>query len=172
MGWYRNSYPKITVEQCLIFSIFALKRDGILKHADGWTGASMWRNNRGEQTAAIRTTYMPQSQAIQLEYVVTENATGRNTNVCYTVNVTRTRCNFGGWRYWFVCPTSRPGSTCNRRVGKLYLPPGGVYFGCRHCYNLTYRSCQESKRSRMLWRLFHPGHFRKRYLARPKRKFK
>jgi hypothetical protein len=28
-------------------------------------------------------------------------------------------------------------------MGKLYLPPGGRYFGCRHCYGLTYRSCQE-----------------------------
>ncbi len=23
------------------------------------------------------------------------------------------------------------------------MPPGGRYFGCRICYNLTYRSCQE-----------------------------
>jgi hypothetical protein len=35
------------------------------------------------------------------------------------------------------------GSPCYRRVGKLYLPPGGRYFGCRHCYDLTYTSCQE-----------------------------
>ncbi len=24
------------------------------------------------------------------------------------------------------------------------LPPNGQYFGCRHCYDLTYRSSQES----------------------------
>ena len=35
------------------------------------------------------------------------------------------------------------GHACNRRVAKLYLPPGGRYFGCRHCYRLTYRSVQE-----------------------------
>ena len=29
-------------------------------------------------------------------------------------------------------------------MGKLYLPPGGRYFGCRHCHDLTYRSRQES----------------------------
>ncbi len=40
---------------------------------------------------------------------------------------------------------------CERRVGKLWLPPGAIYFGCRHCYGLTYRSCQEShKRDRMV----------------------
>jgi hypothetical protein len=29
-------------------------------------------------------------------------------------------------------------------VAKLYLPPGGDYYGCRHCYNLTYQSCRDS----------------------------
>ena len=28
--------------------------------------------------------------------------------------------------------------------GKLYLPPGGKYYGCRHCYDLTYESSQTS----------------------------
>lgn len=30
------------------------------------------------------------------------------------------------------------------RVGKLSLPPGGKYYGCRHCYSLTYESAQTS----------------------------
>jgi hypothetical protein len=34
------------------------------------------------------------------------------------------------------------GVKCNRRVKKLFLPPGGQYFGCRHCYKLTYESAQ------------------------------
>jgi len=33
---------------------------------------------------------------------------------------------------------------CRRRVAKLYVPPGGHLFGCRHCYDLTYKSSQES----------------------------
>src|SRR5262249_38010382 len=33
---------------------------------------------------------------------------------------------------------------CERRVGRLYLPPGERAFGCRSCYNLTYRSTQTS----------------------------
>ena len=32
---------------------------------------------------------------------------------------------------------------------KLYLG-GGKYFGCRHCYNLTYESCQEHD-ARVSW---------------------
>jgi hypothetical protein len=42
---------------------------------------------------------------------------------------------------------------CGRRVGKLYLPPGASYFGCRHCYELTYKSCQESHKLDSMFKL-------------------
>jgi hypothetical protein len=45
--------------------------------------------------------------------------------------------------FYFICPLVVNGRACRRRVAKLYLPPGGEYFGCRHCYNLTYESCKE-----------------------------
>lgn len=48
------------------------------------------------------------------------------------------RCNYGGQRPWFVCPR------CSQRVGKLYKPYLRSPFWCRHCHNLTYKSCQES----------------------------
>jgi hypothetical protein len=51
---------------------------------------------------------------------------------------------FGGLRWWFTCPLIVNGVACNRRVGKLFLPPGAQYFGCRHCHNLSYRSSQEA----------------------------
>jgi len=50
---------------------------------------------------------------------------------------------FGGVRWWFVCPLSVNGVECRKRVGKLYLPPRQKYFGCRHCYDLSYQSRQE-----------------------------
>lgn len=52
------------------------------------------------------------------------------------VNFTKTRCNFGGYRHWFVCPH------CKRRVWVLYWDGS---WGCRHCHNLTYRSRLERK---------------------------
>jgi hypothetical protein len=51
---------------------------------------------------------------------------------------------FGGKRWWFICPLIVHGIACNRRAGKLYLPPGARYFGCRKCHDLTYRSRQEA----------------------------
>lgn len=60
------------------------------------------------------------------------------------VRLQATPVQFGGQRWWFTCPLVANGVPCARRAGKLYLPPGKRYFGCRKCYGLTYRSCQES----------------------------
>jgi hypothetical protein len=74
--------------------------------------------------------------ALDFSYTITRR-TGEQVPCDYRVQLARTPCNFGGERYWFLCPL------CGRQVANLYLPAGGTYFGCRHCYDLTYRSCQE-----------------------------
>lgn len=61
------------------------------------------------------------------------------------VHLQTTRPNFGGVRWWFSCPRTVDGEECGRRVGKLYLPPGGRYFACRQCLDLTHESCQKSR---------------------------
>jgi hypothetical protein len=76
---------------------------------------------------------------LRLRYSFT--ATGEALH--YEVGLATTRPRFGGLRWWFVCPLAPSGNACGRRVGKLYLPPGGRYFGCRHCHDLTYTSAQE-----------------------------
>jgi len=53
-----------------------------------------------------------------------------------------TKPNFGGLRWWFICPLIQAGAPCNRRVKKLYLPPSGEWFGCRSCHKLIYQSAQ------------------------------
>ncbi len=59
---------------------------------------------------------------------------GNSTPYDLEVSLVTTLCNFGGVRYWFACPV------CSQRVGGLYFPPGDIYFCCRGCHNLTYRS--------------------------------
>ena len=71
----------------------------------------------------------------------------------YWVDLETTPCNFGGQRWWFLCPLTRNGRPCRRRCGKLYSPPGNLYFGCRRCNDLTYRSCQESHKFDSLFHL-------------------
>jgi hypothetical protein len=67
------------------------------------------------------------------------------------VRLTTTPTQFGRPRYWFICPLIVRGIACNRRAGKLYLPPGAKYFGCRKCHELTYRSCQEAHQTERLF---------------------
>ena len=62
----------------------------------------------------------------------------------YPVYLQTTPLPWGGHRYWFSCPLKPRGIICGRRVKDLYLPPGYEIFGCRHCYDLTYRSSQEA----------------------------
>ncbi len=54
------------------------------------------------------------------------------------VKLDRTEPNYGGIRWWFICPK------CGRRVSRLYRPSYTHYFFCRHCYDLTYESVQSA----------------------------
>jgi hypothetical protein len=79
---------------------------------------------------------------VRLFYTLKNNFTGERVELDYKVELVTTSFNFGGSRSWFICPLVVNRRPCDRRVSKLYLPPRGRYFGCRHCYNLTYR-CQK-----------------------------
>ena len=123
-------------------------REGILgpdlRRWDGW----VWTNSStGEQTASIGhevNTTIPRPW-VRLFYRVTPY-NGEMEHYDYKIFLTTMRPHSGGLRWWFACPLTVSGRACYRRVGKLYLPPGGGYYGCRHCYNLTYTSSQESEK--------------------------
>jgi len=87
--------------------------------------------------------------AIELRYV--NRFVGQQPRlITLPVCLTQTSCRLGGSRRWFLCPSFPSGSPCGRRVGKLYLPPGGWNFACRDCWNLTYFSCQTNDK-RVNW---------------------
>ncbi|MFH2063161.1 MAG: hypothetical protein ABIJ46_03335 [bacterium] len=73
---------------------------------------------------------------VRIQCTYTDRWTSEKTDQDYRIRLTTTRPNYGGVRWWFVCPLSRNGRACDRRVGVLYL--GGRYFGCRRCYRLPY----------------------------------
>jgi hypothetical protein len=72
--------------------------------------------------------------------------------VDYKVQLEASTPHYGGLRWWFICPLGHHDEP-PRRVAKLYLPPGGKYFGSRGGYGLTHTSCQESGKGRGLYRL-------------------
>lgn len=141
VSWSNRS----TVEDCLSLGISDMVRAGVFKKGPGILWTSRWANSRGEQTAAL--SYWLHSEPsgnlyLQLSYVITDCSTDIKP-LDYSIELTSTPCNYGGTRYWFICPLLINDRTCGKRVGKLYLPERGEYFGCRACYNLTYKSCKE-----------------------------
>lgn len=145
MGRWRWN-KKTTVEECLKLDIPWLCQHGYLQ---GYKrGGIEWR--RGEEVAdsiglEVATDMATASDApvVRLFYTQRNRETGEGESLDYSVRLSTTSCHFGGRRYWFVCPLVKGGQACGRRVGTLYLPPGGKYFGCRHCYELTYQSAQQ-----------------------------
>ena len=98
----------------------------------------------------------------------------------YKVALETVPCHFGAKRWYFRCSLSKNGQYCGRRVAILYQ--AGDYFGCRHCADLTYESCNEPKRFRgWPWKILSDswkgdelyGELRQtHYRGRPTRKYK
>ena len=151
-GWYRWRTKGI-VEDCLMLDVNKLVRDGLIvrQHTSGMLH---WRNTRtGEQTASAGYRLEPfgdDGLVFRLLYTVTVG--GEKQEADEPIILQTTRPHFGGIRWWFTCPLVMNGHPCNRRVGKLYAPPSGIYFGCRHCYDLAYDSQRQKKHKRLLYK--------------------
>ena len=138
---------KDTAEDCRSVSILFLKRHGYLSGFSIRSGGIVWRNSFGEETSStgITVSTIDDGEFVRFYYTVTDRSTGQKTDYDYRISLTTTPCHFGGVRFWFICPLSVNGVYCGRRVAKLYLPPGAYYYGCRHCYNLSYESRNETR---------------------------
>jgi len=144
---------KDTVEDCTQLSIFKLKELGLLEGRSATT-LTWTRKLSGKKSSIGIIVDVTDQPFAKVNYTITDRRTGEKTDYDYVIGLTTTPCNFGGVRYWFICPLSINGVLCGRRVGTLYLAPGGKYFGCRHCYNLSYESRNECR----LGRFGHLGH--------------
>jgi hypothetical protein len=148
-NWYRYS-SKATVEDCLSLDINKLQRNGIL--FPGASGSLTWTNTAtGEQRGSVGYRIAPMCYEERL--VLWISFLWRNSEkVDRPITLEPTYPHYGGRRYWFHCPVlQKDMMPCWRRVGKLYLPSGARFFGCRQCYDLTYRSCQEAHQAARLF---------------------
>lgn len=118
--------------------IFWLNRYGYL---DGYKrGGIKWTHGFSGQESSIglEGNTLDDPPYVRFFYTITRSFSGEKVKKDYKVYLTTTPCNFGGQRYWFICPLTKNGVPCDRRVGTLY--GAGDYYGCRHCYDLTYDS--------------------------------
>jgi hypothetical protein len=141
-GRWRWQDKGITVEECLVLSIADLLRQRLIVPG-AWTSGSLSWKPAGEAEPIATIGFEadvadPARASMRLRYTLNDKP------VDYRVRLTTTRPNFGGLRWWFICPMVRADGEPRGRVAKLYLPPGQAYFGSRESHGLTYASCQES----------------------------
>lgn len=122
----------VKAERCKQIDVQTLHRAGLLL-----AGTSTWtwpapQNKRG--TAGRGFGVDADEWGITLRFYVNEVECARR------IGITRTLCNFGGTRPWFVCPA------CGERVGVLFQL--SAEYLCRHCHKVSYRSQRASLCSR------------------------
>ena len=131
---------KATVGLCRTLSVKRLNEIGFFENDQPVSIG--WVNEFGEDAGCVTLTRQVSGNGNTRSLWV--DGGGSVTVTGQVIRITKTPCFYGGVRYWFLCPAVKDGVLCENRVGVLYLPPGGKIFGCRHCWGLTYESCQKS----------------------------
>ena len=142
MGRKPYSYRK-TVEECWSISTVFFNQQMLFN--GGFKNTTMTWSIGGNKTGSIGmfVSMFAGNEHVRLYYTQTDRFTDKSKELDYRVRLVQTSCFYGGHRWWFLCPMTIDGNVCNSRVGVLYLG-GGEYFGCRHCYDLTYLCQKES----------------------------
>lgn len=142
-GSGERQIKKTTVESCLNLDAGRFSKQVAIRPGLYSTAELTWTNSRKERILSVRYWLEPKAEDRAVLHITSRlEADGTETTLIEPILLVGTRPNFGGVRWWFVCPLVKDGVTCNRRVKKLFLPQGGQYFGCRACHDLTYESAQ------------------------------
>ena len=139
---------KALAEQSHPLSIFWLKKNGYLipKQFGGGVRSGILSLVLGTESTIsfILATNMQEiagmEDYIKLKYTQTDRLTGEKEDMDFKVSLTTTPCNYGGVRYWFLCPL------CGNQIGVIYSV--GKYFGCRKCGNIAYLDQMEGGKFR------------------------
>jgi hypothetical protein len=122
--------PKVLVEDCLCLDVVVLTRPGRLE--PGFGGTYYFYKDEKEIESIP---WELQDDCLRF-HGWRVGRDGKPVSYSYWVLVTYTPAEFKGKRAWFQCPG------CDKRVRKLFRPPGELAFKCRDCHDLTYASQQ------------------------------
>ena len=148
---YKKYMSNDTLNSAKRISIFELKKQGYLNPlAWGVTGIIRWSIN-GKITGKINfeLNFKGDSQSsrpyMQLKYSARLSFGTGWEMFEDKFELIKVPCPYGGARWFFKCENQKNGY-CGKHVAILYLING--HFVCRHCTNLSYDSCNESKKYR------------------------
>lgn len=133
-----------TLDECRCLDINRMVKLGAIK--DGVSQAGSWKwvdstTNKTKSTISYECYTINLNQSyLKLVYVMTKSG----EKLEYEVPLVRTRPQYGGVRFWFLCPAT------NKRVSKLFLSPDSARFLSRHAFRLHYESQVKGKIDRAI----------------------
>jgi len=138
---------KNRVDEVRSIDILDLQRKKVFCREPGSIWTSSWSRN-GEVVASI--SYRVEAgedgpSGLRFMYAITDSDTEEKRDYNYVIPVVATPCNYGGSRWWYICPLVVNGRSCQSRCRIVYMPQGSEYFGCRECHRLTYESRQRHR---------------------------
>lgn len=146
-GRYCSMDPRPLVEDCLILDVNKLIRDKMIQSHGTTKGILIWNQAPfGDVVASAEYNCAVIGGRSVFTLLYATEAIHEVIDILLPITLDTTPQPNGGVRWWLTCPVETNGHKCRRRVGKLYLPPGELRFGCRACHGLTYVSCRESHR--------------------------
>jgi len=144
---------KSTAENSHALSIFWLNKHGYLdKDYSYKSGIITWTSGFGNKSnvafSIVKDDWGTTEEkiCIELKYTHTDRWTNEKSDMDFKIPIATTSCNYGGKRYWFVCPLTKNEQYCGRQVGVIYSID--KWFGCRHCGEIAYNSQMSGGRFR------------------------
>jgi len=138
-----------TADDAFKLDLAWMVRTALAREGAQTEGVLRWRSGGFRTYCAQYKAIMdePGDERLELHHVV-GYPDGKRQGLRQTIELCYTRPNYGGKRWWLICPYS------HRRVAKLYLPPGGDRFASREAWRLGYRSQRVSRRDKPFEALF------------------
>lgn len=107
---------------------------------NGYPATLTWSNG---SNISIQVNIVGNTWTVRVYFTQSNKSTWEQKSMDYNISLIATPCNYGGKRWWLVCPLK--GNKCTI----LYLQNNGL-FGSRKTLNLCYDGQKESKKYRYL----------------------
>jgi len=137
------------VENSKTIDLMYMVRSGRIKDSLAGAGSIIWTLS-DDLIDAVNYSYdLRNAEAAFLRLVYIWQPTGHESrNSVQHITMTHTKQNYGGKRWWALCPKS------GQRVAKLHCPPGQSSFASREAWKLGYRSQRIAHSDRPFEKLF------------------
>lgn len=141
MGRYYYDARWSTSDYTKRLTIKALKEYGFLDGTrNGYPATLTWSNG---SNISIQVSIVGDTWTVRVYFTQSNRTTWEEKSMDYNIELISTPCNYGGKRWWLVCPLRWNKCTI------LYLQNNGL-FGSRKTLNLCYDGQKESKKYRYL----------------------